>query len=128
MKYVNQKNKSIGSDIRKIAKKYNVSVSRDSYNCENNEGACAGKNIYLGEFDNHSIEIVAFFHELGHALSNELVCKRGCTMTRVSSEGLAWELGLGLAFDNGYKWGHDSPEMKYARERFRTYNKEEHYR
>lgn len=106
-----------------IATKYNVSVQRDTENCEDNHGACAGKDTWLGNFDDSEIETVAFFHELGHALSNELVCKRGRTMTKLSGEGLAWELGLGIAFEHGYTWDYDSNVMKWAREQFRTYFK-----
>lgn len=42
-------------------------------------------------------------------------------MTKISSEGLAWELGIGIAFENGYEWDYNSKEMVYARNRFKTY-------
>lgn len=103
-----------------IATKYNVSVQRDTENCEDNSGSSAGKEIWLGNFDDSEIETAAFFHELGHTLSSK-VCKRGYTMTRLSSEGLAWELGLGIAFEHGYKWDRDSPVMIWAREQLKTY-------
>lgn len=112
--------------IQLIAKDYNVSIQRDTENCEDNHGASAGKDIYLGNFNDPEIEIVAFFHELGHALSNKLVCKRGSTMTKLSAEGLAWELGLGIAFDYGYEWDYYNYVMVWAREQFKTYFKEEH--
>ena len=103
-----------------IANEYNVSVIRDTENCDDNYGSCAGKEIFLGNFDDPEIELIAFFHELGHTLSST-VCKRGCVMTRISGEGLAWELGLGIAFEHGYEWDYDSHVMKWAREQFATY-------
>ncbi len=115
---------SIPKKLKDISDKYGVIVGRDTENCRTNEGACASRNIWLGSFDDPEIETVAFFHELGHALSNELVCKRGCVMTTISGEGLAWELGFGLAFEHGYAWEYDSPAMKYARKRFETYFRE----
>lgn len=111
----------IPKKLKDVADKYGIIVERDIENCEDNEGSCAYKHIWLGRFDDPEIEIIAFFHELGHTLSNELVCKRGRTMTTISGEGLAWELGIGLAFEHGYKWEYNSPAMKYARKQFKSY-------
>ena len=108
--------------IVKLADKYGAIVSRDVVNCPRNQGASSGENIYLGEFDSPSIELVAFFHELGHVLSNSRVCKRGRVFTILSGEGLAWELGLGIAFEEGFLWPQNSSEMKYARAQFATYS------
>ena len=113
--------KRIPTYLINIAKEYNVTIKRDTKNCEDNQGASAGRDIYLGNFDDTEIETVAFFHELGHILSNEIVCKRGYTMTTISSEGLAWELGLGIAFEHGYEWDYNSHVMKWARDQLRTY-------
>lgn len=106
--------------FKQIAHKYNATVIRDVENCDKNSGGSAGKEIFLGEFDDPEIEIVAFFHELGHTLSST-VCKRGCVMSKISGEGLAWELGLGIAFEHGYKWDYYSHVMKWAREQYATY-------
>ena len=108
-----------------IADKYNVTVQRDTENCDDNAGGSAGKDIWLGNFNDPEIETVAFFHELGHTLSNKLVCKRGSTMTKLSDEGLAWELGLGIAFEHGYEWDYYGHVMIWAREQLKTYIKEE---
>ena len=112
--------KDIPEELILIAKKYNVTVQRDVENCDDNYGASAGKEIWLGNFDDPEIEIVAFFHELGHTLSST-VCKRGYTMTKLSGEGLAWELGLGIAFEYGYKWNYDSHVIVWARDQLKTY-------
>lgn len=114
-------NNKIPTNIQDLAAAYNVSVSRDTVNTTINEGASAGRDIYLGNFDDPDLELVAFFHELGHVLSEERVCKRGCVLNVLSREGLAWELGLGIAFKHGHEWDHKSKEMKYARCHFISY-------
>ena len=109
--------------ILHIAERYSVSVKRDSENCLKNQAACAGRSIFLGVFSDPEIELVAFFHELGHVMANELVLKRGYVMCTLSSEGSAWELGLGIAFMCGYKWDYYSNEMEYDRNQLKTYVK-----
>jgi len=111
----------ISDSIQKLAALYDVTVTRDTVNDVVNAGASAGRAIYLGKFDDLDIELVAFFHELGHVLSEERVCKRGYMMCVLSSEGLAWELGLEIAFENGYHWDYNSKEMKYARRCLMSY-------
>jgi hypothetical protein len=113
----------IPETIRKLAAKYGVKVSRETYECEPNSAASAGENIYLGDFNNEGIELIAFFHELGHALSNERVFKRGRCMSILSAEGTAWELGLGIAYENGYSWDYNSPEIEWARRQLASYVK-----
>ncbi len=103
-----------------IAAKYGVVVRRDTENCDDNYGASAGKEIFLGNFNDPGIELLAFFHELGHTLSST-VCKRGSVMTALSGEGLAWELGLGIAFEHDYEWDYYGYEMVWARKQFSTY-------
>ncbi|MFW9872245.1 MAG: hypothetical protein ACFFG0_04010 [Candidatus Thorarchaeota archaeon] len=110
--------------IIELSKKYKVSVERSRF-CDRNEGASAGQDIFLGEFDDPDIEIVAFFHELGHCISRES-SKRRYTMCILSGEGHAWEVGLDVAFQNGYKWDYYSKEMKWARGRLATYVKNTH--
>jgi len=111
----------ISANVQELAATYGVGISRDIVNETANEGWSAGRDIHLGEFDDPDLELVAFFHELGHILSEERVCKRGSTLTVLSAEGLAWELGLGIAFEHGYKWKRDSKEMKYARHCLMSY-------
>lgn len=108
----------VSKKIQKLAKAYGERVARHP-DCPRNHGA-HGNGIMLGEFDDSDLEIVAFFHELGHTKSPEVV-KRGCVMCPLSGEGLAWEIGLGLAFDQGYQWAYNSKEMRWAREQLATY-------
>lgn len=111
----------IPTPILKLANKYGVIVVRDEENCDRNQGSSAGKNLWLGEFDDPDLEIVAFFHELGHALLGQVLKGRSHKMSELSGEGTAWELGLGLAFENGYEWDYESKQLQYARKCFFSY-------
>lgn len=106
--------------IKELAVKYGVNVQRNDERGRN-AGASAGKDIWLGEFDNEDLELISFFHELGHTLSNERVLKRGCQMSMLSGESLAWEIGLGIAYEHGYEWDYYSDTMKWARRQLRSY-------
>lgn len=109
----------ISPRIQALADKYGVKVRRDTVNCSPNTG-CFCMDIALGAFDDPDIELVAFFHELGHFLSPPVI-KRGNFMCRWSQEGLAWELGLAAAFEEGYEWKYQSKEMIWARAQLKTY-------
>lgn len=108
-------------EIKKIADKYKIELHLDNENCDKNYGASSGNEIFLGVFDNLEIMMVAFFHELGHCLSNEYIFKRGFSMSTLSAEGTAWELGLGIAFEHGYQWDYYSEPMRWARKQLRSY-------
>lgn len=111
----------ISYELIDISKKYKVEVIRDEENCEFNHGGCAGRRIYLGKFDDPEIEKIAFFHELGHALSEDLIIKRHKVMTVISGECLAWEIGLNIAYENGFEWEEDSVPMIWAKKQLKTY-------
>lgn len=110
----------ISPRIQALAAKYKVPVNRFPTDVERNHGACAGEDIMLGEFDDPDIEIVAFFHELGHVLMNRRP-NRGYTMCTLSREGAAWELGLDAAWAEGFEWKYQSKEMEWARAQLKTY-------
>ena len=106
-----------------LAKKYRINLFMNYKECEQNEAANAGRDIFLGKFDDEELRVVAFFHELGHVLSRDQDNARGCFLCRLSEEGMAWEMGLNLATQCGYAWAtdYDSKQLKYARSRFATY-------
>lgn len=106
--------------IDRIAASYAIKVYHDHQDCGTNRGVSSGRDVYLGSFDDADIKLVAFFHELGHSLSHT-VTKQDTFMSVVSSEGLAWELGFGIARDFGFKYTYSSKEMVWAREQFKTY-------
>jgi hypothetical protein len=115
-----QMKKDIIPLITDIANNYNVSVERSDQS-DRNTAASAGDCIFMGEFDDSSIEILAFFHELGHTQSSKVIGGRNQFMSTLSCEGLAWELGMGLAYEYGYEWAYNSPELKWARAQLRSY-------
>lgn len=112
----------ISDDLQALAHKYGVTVERDNCNLHPNEGAVAGNNIWLSSFDDHQLELAAFFHELGHVRA-PTITKRGMygVVSKFSAEALAWELGLGIAWDEGYRWDSDSHVLQYARAKLATY-------
>lgn len=117
------KAREIPPEISSLAETYRVRIILDCEHCENNEGAHAGRDIFLGKFDDDELRIVAFFHELGHVLGHDQCKARGESLCRLSNEGLAWEIGLDMAARSGYSWAtdYDSKQLKYARQRFATY-------
>jgi len=105
-----------------LAKKYRVIVDRNPEMADHNQGAHAGTQIWLGEFDDPDLEVVAFFHEVGHALAaKKRFYPLGVGMCELSMEAVAWELGFSLAYDDGYRWVYDSKQMEYARKCFFSY-------
>ena len=43
------------------------------------------------------------------------------TMSRISCEGTAWEVGFGLAYQCGYAWDYNHKVMKWARKQLSSY-------
>ncbi len=112
----------ISNKIKHIAKMFKVTVCRDIENCDNNTAFCAGNEIFIGKFDDSEIELAAFFHELGHyVMVSTVLCGRPHTMSKLSCEGTAWEVGFSIAHQYGYTWGYDHKVMKWARKQFSSY-------
>ena len=111
--------------IEKIATKYNVSVVFEDVNCRDNQAACSGGIIYMGWFDDPDIELIAFFHEMGHAFTGQRFLNRKTTLCTISSEGLAWEIGLTIASEEGYDYPYNCKELKWARQQLETYRKDD---
>lgn len=97
-----------------IADSLNIKVHRDVVNCDPNQGGYAGNDVWLGEFEDDDLEMVAFFHEIGHVVAGRFM-KRETYMSILSREALAWEVGLNFAAMFGYKWDYSSKELRYAR-------------
>lgn len=107
--------------LKELADKYGVELKRDTVNdCANNGWHAYGRIIYLGPFDDPDLELVAFYHELGH-IHSQTIRRRGSMMCHLSDEGLAWEIGLDLAYSDGYKWDYYSKQQAYARDRLTSY-------
>lgn len=105
---------------------YNITIYRDYENYDGevlNCGCCSDDEIYLSRFDDESLEISAMFHELGHVESTnrDIFFERSHFVSTLSKEGMAWEVGFGLAAKHGFVWGYSSKQYQYARKCLATY-------
>ena len=88
-----------------------------------NNLASAGSTIYFNKFDDPDIEVIAFFHELGHVEAGRSLslAHYRSSLCKLSQESVAWELGLNIAAREGYTWAYNSKELRYARECLKSY-------
>lgn len=108
----------IGQSLKEsLEKRFNVIIQKHE-DCDPNQAACAGNMIWVGEFDDPEIELAAIFHEIGHIIS---IFKTGYCVSKISAEGMAWELAQNIAFDLGYVWKYDGKECQYARKCLNSY-------
>lgn len=115
----------LSNEILELAKKYNVNVDRDIWNDLKNTSWSAGNDIYIGEYEDYNIELVSFFHELGHIKMPEFFSNKRVCLAKMTQESLAWEIGLNLAFENGYIF--DGYVLEWARKQLKTYNRDENF-
>lgn len=108
-----------------ICMQYNISSERNFDNgcLPRNQGSCYGTvktsgHIMLSPFDDPLLEFVAFFHELGHLLT---VCNRGYSFTKMSYEGMAWEIGFDEAYKHGFMWLCNNNVITYANTCYASY-------
>lgn len=98
----------------------NITIQLNDDNCDYNQAAYTYNEIFLGEFDNDN-KILALFHEIGHILSNRFLCKRDTYFSKLSQEGLAWEVGLELMREYGFLTQYNSDTAKWARLQYQSY-------
>jgi hypothetical protein len=112
------------TEMRNIATQYNpeIIVDYDFKNPPPNSSAYAGYNIFIGQYEDKELEEISFWHELGHIVSGSNM-KRTCFMTKISQEGLAWEVGLELAAQHGRIYDYYDPAIVWARKQLKTYKK-----
>lgn len=122
----NMKSRWVGNlneHMLRIAHSFGVHVIRDTRNQSMNHGSVTKDLLSLGESISPSLEWLIFFHELGHCVSiKRLGLTRPHYFTKVSQEGLAWEVGLQIAYEHGFSWEAESPEMMHAKTCFHSYN------
>ena len=104
---------NIDDTILEIAGQYFVTVQLDNEHCDRNKAAQAGMEIFLGKFDDDSIKLLAFFHELAHAVFP--LHDAEFHLSTISKEGAAWEYAIGLAAKHGFKYDYDSEGFRYGR-------------
>lgn len=106
--------------IQDLAIKYKVNVKFDCPDTGHNHGACAGKDIFLGTFDNPEIMMAAFLHELGHIKTNVSMKRWLWRGSYILREFKAWDKAMDLAWknkialdDNIWAWGY-TQALTYA--------------
>lgn len=131
--YTEDEDTAIPEELKKIAREYDIILSRDLKNGERNSAYSAGDGIFLNQFDNPDKERFAFFHELAHCIGRELLAKALDTdkmpthsLSTISLEGFCWEVAQSIAEKYGYhyRWGCD--ERYYALNQYATYLTDEH--
>lgn len=123
--------------IKQIENDYNVVVvlftpEMDQRHIHNNgyslrnEAFCAGREIYIGEYDNDEFKLFALFHELGHIITphDELDSYRLCDYLNLAKwktaiERAAWKHGISAAKKYDISFSYQA--YRYAISRLRTY-------
>lgn len=104
-----------------LAETYGVNFRRRTEEEHRNRGYCA-VDVELGEFDDPDCEVLAFFHEIAHMKTMELIgLERTHTLCTISDEGMAWEIGIALARKHGFKYDFYHPALNWCREQLRSY-------
>ena len=111
-------------DIDRVADEHELTLIRvrpgDKY-CQangqeyyDNKSAYSYLVIYLGIYDDPELELISFFHELGHYLVGST-----CELDKYASEKLAWMRGLAEAGRYGVKFSENA--LEWARKQVETY-------
>ena len=94
-----------------LTNKYKVVIHDSLDEGDKNYSFIVGNEIFMGEYDDNDIKIIALFHEVGHFAScNQLNIKT--TMSIISGEGIAWEFGISIAKNYGFVYDYYSKELK----------------
>lgn len=115
------------TQIEQLASKYGITLVSAEDNAKangehRNNMASAGSTIFLNDFDDPDLEIVAFFHELGHVEAGRSpYFHQRVSLCKLSQEALAWEIGLSIANKEGYSWDYYSKQLDYARNCLQSY-------
>ena len=110
------------NELQTIVNKYRVKVTfNDNETEDKNNGGSSGNEIWLGEFDDVDLLTIAFFHELAHCLSHNILPHRKYCSSILADEGFAWEYGFELASQYGYTWDIKHKVYKYAEKNLLSY-------
>lgn len=110
------------NELQTIANEYQVKVTFNANKTEDkNSGGSSGNEIWLGKFDDVDLLTIAFFHELAHCLSNNILQHRKYCSSILANEGFAWEYGFELASQHGFTWNIEHKVYKYAEQSLRSY-------
>ena len=107
--------------INNVAKIHGIKLQLECEEEPKNHASSAGNEIFMGIFDDADILTIAFFHELAHCLSNNVLRHRKYCFSILADEGFAWEYAFELAADYGCIWNIKHKVYKYAEENLRSY-------
>lgn len=96
-------------NIKNIAKEFNIRINWEKGLI--NQSWSSYSLITLGEYENKELELISFFHELGHnKISQDFIKKWNYNTLLIELE--CWNIGLEIAreinilfSDNAIKWG-----------------------
>lgn len=100
-----------------LATEHGATVQEDTEGDCENWSWCAGKDIFLGQYEDEELRDISFFHELGHIawdrpkFSDWPYCKY--------NEALAWRVGLELASQLGVTFSEEA--LTWATEQLVSY-------
>jgi len=106
-------------NYQEICNKLDIKLEYVNYGWTNG-GASANDTIFLFPCSEEWIKEISFWHEIGHILLNKN-SKRSMSLSTMSREGAAWELGLNAAFEHGREWDYYSKELEWARKQLASY-------
>lgn len=112
--------------IKNVAKIHGIKLHLECKDEPTNHASSDGdKEIFMGMFDDADILTIAFFHELAHCLSHNVLSHRKYCSSILADEGFAWEYGFELASQYGCTWDIKHKVYKYAEKNLLSYvNKE----
>lgn len=87
-----------------------------------NKSYCWGKTICIGIYTDKELELISFFHELGHILDSIDWSRNASATTTYMSERMAWVIGLGVAKTYGITFSRKA--LRWAIAQLNTYKKE----
>ena len=110
-------------EMRKIAKKYGAELIYDRDSGWRDGGSSTDDTIWIYPSNRQWVKEISFWHELGHIISRQESIKsnRKYSMSTISSEGCAWEIGLTEAAKHGRTWDYGSKQLEWAREQLASY-------
>lgn len=109
-------------ELKIIAKQYDIPVFLRKNSGRRDGGSTNGNSIWLYPTNKPWVREMSFWHELGHIMLEREVGKSwGYTMSTVSAEGAAWEIGLKFAAQHDRVWKFHSKELEWARKQLASY-------
>ena len=102
----------IGPELRKLAARFGYSIV--PHPDSKSDCACAGNDIFIGNYDNSEYLLISFFHEHGHHLVSKKF-KKAVNLNTLLIEIEAWNLGIKAAAKLGYFFTDNAIQWAYKK-------------